>query len=362
MLVYLDTAELAELDRLDRSGDPVVTEFFRVWAERQYVLALSRTHAEEMAQLEDMESLGKRLGMLERFPTLAFNDANHDWVSELEIRAQTLQRLNADESNPYRKIRDDLFPICEPGSFWRFVLELRPHVLAARTHREQAATLENRELHSRRMLRKVAGKRPKLPAITDVDPLFFEIVGRQYNRLMEATNDPFSMHVRGRLQTCRGRKLSRRQALLCIYGLEEFPAAARAPDEDLSMLGWLKELGERYVHKWCVLEGFPSDAVTAALHDFDPYAAPGISSGRAVYRGWRKSDNRRKPGDHSDGEHILAAAHTDHAFVDSRTATFIEQSRRSEPDLLSPCLQTVFHRSGPVESVLKALTGSEDIA
>src|SRR3982750_1389985 len=123
MLVYLDTAELAELDRLNRNADPVAEEFFRIWTERQYILALSRTHAEEMAQLDDEESLGKRLGLLERFPALAFNEANHHWVSELEIRAQTLHRLKADDQNPYRRIRDDLFPHCEPGSFWRFVLE-----------------------------------------------------------------------------------------------------------------------------------------------------------------------------------------------------------------------------------------------
>jgi hypothetical protein len=355
MLVYLDTAQLAELERAKQTGNRVAEEFFSVWGDTGCVLALSRTHAEEIAPLED-RSFGTRLGLLSAFPQIAFADANHDLVSELEIRAQTVGKFYPELRDPYSAIRDELFPFCTPESFWDFTLRLRPLVLEARRERAEQAAFENRELALRRKLGEVAGKRPKLPAITEVDPAILELVEEDHRRRMPSfRQDPFFRNANERLRANRGRKLSRRQALLCVLGLEDFPAAERAPDQDLSMLAWLRDLGERRVFRWCVLEGFPKEEARLALDEFDPYLAPGISVGRAVYRGWRKSNNKRKPSDHADGEHVLSAAYTDLAFVDSRTETFIAQCRKQTPDLLSPHLRTAFRRASDLNAVIATL-------
>lgn len=358
MLVYLDTAQLAELERAKRTGLRVAEEFFAVWRDTGCVLALSRTHAEEIAPLQD-RSFGIRLGLLSEFPQIAFADANHDLVSELEVRAQTVGRFYPELEDPYATIRDELFPFCTPESFWEFTLRLRPFVLEARRERAEQAAFENRELALQQKLREVAGKRPKLPALTEVDPAILALVEEDHRRRMPGFHQsPFRRAANERLRANLGRKLSRRQALLCVHGLEDLSAAERAPDEDLSMLAWLRDLGERLVFRWCILEGFPQEGTRLALNAFDPYLAPGISVGRAVYRGWRRSNNKRKPSDHADGEHVLSAAHTDLAFVDSRTETFIAQCRKQTPDLLSPHLRTVFRKVsnlGGVVAILKKM-------
>lgn len=355
MLVYLDTAQIAELELAKAKHERLVEEFFAVWRDLGCVLALSRTHAEEVAPLND-QSFGNRLGMLSEFPQIAFADANHDWVSELEIRAQAVGKFYPELEDPYITIREEIFPPSTPESFWAFALKLRPHVLASRRERAALEAFENQELELRRKVTKLAGKRPKLPTVMEVDPELQDLVTEDlYRRFPSLRNDAFHKRTRDRRKVEPGRKMSRRQAQLYLHGLEDLPAASRAPDEDLSMVAWLRDLGEQFVFRWLLLEGFPEADVRTALRQFDLYHAPGISAGRAVYRGWRKSNNKRKSSDHADGEHILSAAYTDLAFVDSRTETFIAQCRKQSPELLSPYLRTTFRRASNLNSVIAAL-------
>lgn len=75
-----------------------------------------------------------------------------------------------------------------------------------------------------------------------------------------------------------------------MYDLEGLSTLDRAPEQDLSRLGFYRAFGRHWVVPYCRLENHDPEMVQAALDHFDPYDAPGISASLAVERGRKLHD------------------------------------------------------------------------
>lgn len=169
----------------------------------------------------------------------------------------------------------------------------------------------------------------------------------------DLVSDRWMEEVHTRTPECWKNAKGKRQALICIYDLHGLDAVERAPERDLSRLGFYRALARHWVKPYCRLEKFDAEAVEAAIDSFDPYDAPAISASLAVERGRKAHEKEFEASDFMDVDHVLWAAHADLAFVDKRTHGFLRQAEKTPAmaQLLSPHLKVRFERAATLEDV-----------
>jgi hypothetical protein len=356
MFVYLDHAHFAALDVMLRRDPAGFGDFLGFWLENQCKLVVSRAHLHEIGQSIDERDVEKRLEVLRYFSIWSGDKAeNVDWVVIREIHHQTLHRLgpeNEGTSEPYSSIREELYRPAEHSNLQDFVRQSRLGWLEDLRFRHEFAAFENRGVSLRKKLRKVTKK--KEPGW---DPEGWRMLPLVESIAPTASGDPVADRwlaaVKSRTRECWQRAKRKRQMLVCMYDLDGLAAVARAPEQDLSRLGFYRALARHWVRPYCRLAKHDPVAIEAALDSFDPYDAPAISASLAVERGRKTHEKAFEAGDYMDADHVLWAAYADLAFIDKRTHGFLLQARRTPTTarLLSPHLKVRFERAATLDDV-----------
>jgi hypothetical protein len=357
MFIYLDNAHFSALEDLLTRDPTAFAGFLEFWIEHHCKLIVSRAHLHEIGQRENVRDVEKRLELLRYFPICSgHKDENVDWVIIHEIRSQALHRLQSDgdvASPPYLPLREELYRPTSISALADWLRYNRPYLLQEMHSRREMAGFENSSLKFRKYVRKVTKQEPKwhpnawkmMPIVKSLAP---DISG-------DPLGDRYKASVEHRMRECYKNAKSERQALLCVYGLDGFACATKAPKQDLSRLGFYRTLAQHWVPPYCWYSGYDPEAVRAVLDQLDLYDAPGISAALAVERGRKLQDKDWEAGDFMDVDHILWSAHADLAFVDKRTLGFILQARRNSDTakLLSPHLKVQYERTTNLEDVKK---------
>ncbi|HEY0152330.1 MAG TPA: hypothetical protein VGB92_10050 [Longimicrobium sp.] len=356
MFIYLDHAHIVALDVLLRREPKKFAEFLEFWLDHKCKLVISRAHLHEIGQSDDDDDVQKRLDLLQYFTIWsAPTNENVDWVLIREIRYQTLQRLlnKGDHSAAaYRAVRDELYRPVEHHAVRQFVLEARPGWLNELRERRDLAQYENQSRILRKKYREITGrKEPKWnPEASKMLPVMQSLMPVLSG---DEVADRWMAQVNARSSHCWASSKGKRQALVCIYDLDGLAALSRAPEQDLSRLGFYRALARHWVAPYCRLAKHDPEAVEAALDMFDPYDAPGISAALAVERGRKRQETEYKASDFMDVDHVLWAAYADLAFVDKRTYGFLAQAKKKPETakLLSPHLNVRFERAASLTEV-----------
>lgn len=349
MLVYLDHAQIVELDRLKQQDTAGFADFLEFWLAHGCRLVISRAHLHEIGQSDDEDSVRRRLDMLRYFPAVASaSDENEDWVAIREIRQQTLHRLRSDgppTAATYAPVRAELYHPVDFAALEAQVVSWRSAWQEEFRTRNAQAALDNVSRALMKLYRK-ATQRKQLKW----DPGSGAAIARAMRQGAALGGDPLAVRwnreVADRIEACYARGRNLRNALVCAYDLAGMPAAGRAPVADLARIGFLGALGRHWVERPCRLEGHATADVDAALEAFDPYDAPAISISLAVERGRKSQDKSFEASDYMDASHVRWAAYADIAFVDRRTRSFLAQAHANKQmaGLLSP------HRLARIES------------
>jgi hypothetical protein len=365
MFVYLDHAHFSALDQLLRRDPPAFAGFLAFWLEHECQLLVSRAHLHEIGQCDHEDDVQKRLDVLRYFPLWATDEReNVDWVIIREMLEQTLNRLHADSeagSAGYGWVGDPLYRPASIADVELFVRRARPGLLDEMQTRRTYAARENLSLALRKAYTKTTRKKASA----------WDPEGWRLLRLVQSTvpyaggdrvADRWTAEVDARMEECWKNAKKERHFLICAYDLQGMACLDRARKEELYRIGFYRALGKEWVFPFCRAAGHDDEAVWAALNQFDPYDAPGISASLAVERGRKAHEKAREASDYMDVDHVLWAASADLAFIDRRTHGFLLQARKNAvtAKLLSPHLRARFERAADLDDVKRHIKKVRD--
>lgn len=356
MFVYLDHAQIAELDLLLRREPAAFAEFLALWLEHGCQLVVSRAHLHEIGQSEDDRDVEKRLEVLRYFSIWSgASDENVDWVIIRELRHQILHRLRHGtdpDSSLYAAVREELYQPVEHSVLEGFVRRSRPGWLHDQRTRREFAGFENRNQAVQKAFRKLTGRKapPWDPEGWRAMPAVRRLAPSAHGDLVA---DRWMREVEARTPECWKRAKRKRQMLVCIYDIQDLDCVGRAPEQDLSRIGFYRALANHWIAPYAAREGYEPEVVAAAIRAFDPYNAPAISASLAVERGRKLHEKEYEAGDFMDTDHVLWAGYSDLAFVDKRTHGFFLQARKNHQTapLISPHLRVRLERAASLEDV-----------
>ena len=322
ILVYLDTGDLARLEIGQRTSPHEVTAFFTQWHELDCELALTLHHAMEVAQIETEKMRRQRLDLLSRFKNVRFEGSGSDRVLRMEIETQLVARLN-EETADYSRLRHALF---SPSSVEVFEQYLKASGDLLRRFRAPIQMGTDARNASRGLKRPFGLKRLQSSSI-DLDA-----VREQMEAALEAEDlEPAARNVMRALFANLSQHLRRtgdvRAAMEASLGLDAVDCVRELSDEELSIVGTFFaiafEVGEQAAAQTGQTEQLRNVVATLA-----PFDCPSFRITAALTRGQDDSPKPGEPSDDPDRDHAAFIPYVDVAFVDRRTAGFLEQDAR----------------------------------
>lgn len=376
MRVYLDTAHLAELDRLRHADAPRARAFVRMWRGAGAVLIISGAHIQEVGQLATQRSVRSRLAAISSLGRVdGMRSERHSYVDELvhqELMAEVLDlalpAFNAASARRavvreiifkpirIRHVRDYLQQeqsarVAEMRKFIGWMSEadlpLKERLFAPRPARPSGGGR-----------RTSTASRPSTPPITRRLPPTGAMHGPRTAEKWAEERVARDAEHHGR---CSRLTASLRDNLLCVGLLYDWRHIAKAPTEDLLDMGHIartlrnRTLSE--VDRYLSMIGLP---IPTGLFEtvVDPYALPGVSLRFAVERARRRATRGRvgEQSDVLDADHVMFAPYVDLAFVDRRTYGYVESERKARPHLIAPGADSSLRFAPDLARVESAIT------
>lgn len=344
MLVYLDSAHFALLERASEAGSK---EFWTAWHSCGCELALSLHHLQEIGQLSDRGSAERRLRILEPFPVIRSRQEGFNLVISLEIQFQFL-KLAGYEILVKRSALETLFPITQLSELTKSV-EVQPifHLMrAALATGTEGANLAKEAAR--------IGPAVDFDAPVDVAQMMSAeseaAVEAELANLPPATANLMRQMV-DQVRATIIREGTVGEALKAIYGLQEIAKHRTIPESDLAAVSlFYKEASAEATRL-----GIDRNKVQTLLSQLDPYQAPGFALQLAVHRARTLHPKPDEPGDQIDVAHIAFAPYVDLAFVDKRTLGFLTQEARDRPQFLSPEFTKNIKKAGTLDRVAEVV-------
>ena len=329
MLVYLDSAQLAWLERASAVEQEA---FFSVWCSCNCELALSFHHLQEIGQLSDRSSLDRRLQVLGRFSTIRGGVSTSDLVTRFEIQLQ-LHSLLGFKVNISRSALDTLFPPTDLSALTAELATIQPVFKYMQGLFEMEADAQN--------LSKQAARGAQLNPRRKVD--LSQIDESKMNELFAEASvglppgvEAMMRHSLMVVRTAIEEQGTLRKALETLFNLRGTLICSSLHDADLSAVSVFFSTAREEVA--AVIEKLEPEysATDQLVSQLNPYDAPGFALQLAVQRARRTHPKPEEAGNQIDTDHISFAPYVDLLFVDKRTLGFITQEARAQPELLAP--------------------------
>jgi hypothetical protein len=173
--IYLDTGDLAQIERLVRDRPQAAAEFFAAWAQLDCHLVLTMHHALEIAQLADDASRSRRISIIERMGELRLETGGSEKVLRLEITIALLAALDGISPDYSTEIADRLFPIVTIDELEAYLLHSVPMLALFRSPMTLAAEARNSSRSAKRSpaFRRIeAGSIDQRAAIREMENVF----------------------------------------------------------------------------------------------------------------------------------------------------------------------------------------------
>jgi hypothetical protein len=355
MIVYLDSAQLFDLERAD-----AVTRarFINDWRNAGAELAVSIHHLQEAAQDTDEQGLANWFTMLRQFHSVRCAFASSATVMSLETQVQLFALLNCSVDTQRSGVETLFRSESVDAIEWRTMsmhasfrrmraihrLEAEAHELSKRTTRQHPGIGWRRKVHLERL--------EKLDPVTILESADMPNLeeGRTLRSILRRV-----WEVLCTVGTVRG-------TLERLYGLADMHHLANLADEDLSAAAVFFSTGREQVDAVAHRVGRPRATIMALTKSLDPYAAPGFSLQLAVQRGLRTHPRLEEPGNQIDVAHLSFAPYVDLLFVDRHTLGLIRQERESRPERVSVTAGQNIVCAANLDSVIHAMQTHNDKA
>lgn len=323
MLVYLDSAQLAWLERASAPQ----REAFRAICEKMSAeIVVSLEHIVEIGQLATPANAAARARSLAILPYLRSAGRSSLDVARWEIRQQlsSIAGLAHESEDVFRQ---RLFPRCTAYDLAKIVVDEFSTFQAMRVAFIMGAEAET--------VRKAASAEPparmRAPSTISADQIALarEIMASHIDdphllNQMDALIDRVLPHVAGR---------THREALLSLLELDDLPAALRAPEKDLTILSTYFATAKEEAFALVGAVSPSSPAAKTLARAFDPYRCKGIRLRLAVNRARYAHPSAPKPSDQLDEGHLMFAPYVDLMCVDKRTHAYLRQEVRRSATL-----------------------------
>lgn len=365
MLVYLDSSQLAELERLSRTDRKTFDGFFDAWRRIGAVLAFSLHHAQEIAQLADLGSIDKRMAVLKEFGNIQIALKGWDGVLDLEIQEQLLS-LCRGTGPRYQDVRQRLFSPSTVDEIRNGVVEVRESFQQLREGLLLVAKAENLSKQAKAKADDVglydgliaAHKDPDKPFPSDFDWDTWTRNMRQLARGGQAAGTPgaamFQWLVDQLLATIR-QEGSIRGGLQTLMGLKGLPVLTIAPIQDLAALQGYYAQAREIAPRIAQVLGVDSGEVLKRVSELRPYESPAFRLRAAYDRARKRAPKTSEASDQVDSDHLSYAPHVDWAFVDKRTWEYVQQEARKDSRLLPASAVSNIKKASSVLAVLEAI-------
>src|SRR6185503_15704904 len=322
MLVYLDSGDIANLERLAARDPNAFAGFIEAWVARSCTLALSLHHAQEISQLADDASRECRLALLSRFPDIRYEWGGSYQVARLEALAQLIARLEGTQADYVRDVGSRLFQQQGLEPLAETVSEEGPRLRALQA--EQVATSairgDTRGVKLPHSYRKQALNKVDLSHIASISSRALAMDG--LTAFTHAAAAPTVAAINAHLASAPNVRVAFERA----YELEGLDVIRSVDDEDIHRVATFFSVA-REVASECATE-LGADAAIA-LRALNPYECPGVCVEMAVSRAQDLSAQAADASDEPDRAHMSYLPYVDAMFADRRTVGFLEQSARS---------------------------------
>lgn len=352
MLVYLDSGDLANLERLSAQEPAPFERFLAEWDARGCVLALSLHHAQEIAQLADENSRVRRLSLLERFPGARYEAGGSHKVVTFEAMIQVLAKASHSVPDYAGAVGPVLFQetgleglkvtVLEYGNLLRAMESAQGIAAAARN-----STRGTRLPHS---YRKQTRERMNLPAARTAMEQALSTVGltEQVRGMMRATFDALS--------TSMEHSANLRSAFEKAYCVEGYDCIRTVDDDDLPRVATFFSVAKDAIRELAPALGLPIDRCLELVPSLDPYDCPGTRIEMSVSRAQDASGQVAEVADEPDRAHVTFLPYVDVLFADRRTVGFFQQEAQNgkRPEALKHHAAKL-HKSGPATTIIRSI-------
>ena len=349
MLVYLDSAHLALLDRAPTSERDL---FLSAWRSCNCELALSLHHLQEIAQLSDAASAERRLQVLKLFPSVRCKPAGVDLVLRLEIQLQ-LYRLLGLSPDVRRSATETLFPQAGYNEIRAATIDFQPLFKHMRIAHQMGANASNT---SKRAVQ--AAKAGNLRRKVDPATLGFLGADEMFEEALASAPPDVRVTMRQVFDQVRNGIQNHgniRRALENIYGIASVEFIDEIVDDDLAAVSvFFASARSEIPAVFGRVGADPSDS-ERLVQRMDPYAAPGFSLQLAVQRARKRHPMPDKPGDEIDVAHVGFAPYVDLLLVDKRTFGFAVQEARDNPKRLASDRLNTIRQAGTLQQAAEAI-------
>jgi hypothetical protein len=346
MLVYLDSAHFALLERASVAER---ADFFSMWTDMKYELALSLHHLQEIGQLRDATSIRRRLAVVEQFPIIRGKPAGSATVLDLELQIQMIALLGV-TADPRRSSDETLFPIADRRSLFQDALSTELVFKYMQGAHKLGAQAENASKAARRE------SGPSIPPESmwkDME----QAMGRFANLIpnLKPVVQTFVSEMTGRLSGAIQSEGSTRLALIALYGLRDVASVDGVLDADLPSVAVYFQTAREQVVAVAARLGVDEATASAVIPQLNPYDSPGFSLQLAVRRARAAHPKDDVASDQIDADHLAFAPYVNRLFVDKRTLGFVRQESSRDPARLQPATTLNIAKAGTIAELTGVL-------
>jgi len=350
MLVYLDSGDIANLERLLTRDPEAFAAFLESWTARSCALALSLHHAQEISQLSDDASRERRLAVLARFPDIRYEPGGSYKVVRLEALTQLFARLDGIQADYLHNVGPRLFQERGLDALATTVREEGPKL--RRLQAEQLATStirgDTRGLKIPHSYRKQTRDKVDLKQVSSVSARTLAV--HDLTPLTRAVASPILDAINAHLASAPNVRVAFERA----YGLEGLDVIHSVDDEDIHRVATFFSVAREVAAEYAGEIGADTAPAVSAL---DPYECPGVCVEMSVSRAQDTSSQAPDPSDEPDRAHMTFLPYVDAMFADRRTVGFLEQSARSSKRSILLSAQSRLARSSEPVRLLEAIDG-----
>jgi hypothetical protein len=347
MLVYLDTGDLANLQKLSEAGAASWLDFLDDWRRNGLQLALSLHHLQEIAQLASEESRKARLNFISLFPDIVYSEAGSAHVVHAETTAQLLAVGSGSTPDYTQAVGAGLFKPTSAKAIEDLSVATVEAFQAIRIPLTMASEAENLGRGTRPTpLSKITADKIDAGAIPGLVDTAIRLHG------MDPAWRDFAIDLTTQIAALGVQHGNMRLGLAAAFGLAQQRCLAEVPDADLARFGT--------VVSWVREEGVPD--VQPFITQLNPYDCPALRLVFALERAQAANTRPAPVSNEIDSDHLHFAPYVGAMTVDKRTLAYLAQEAHRSPRLLPAGSLASLIKSappGPLMIALKArLVGS----
>lgn len=319
MLVYLDTAQIAWLQRAQKDERGA---FVEMWRECGCELAISLHVLQEAVKLDSIDGIKRRLRLMHHLRPFRSLPAGSAGVTVREITVQVAALLGAPITDPIASVSAEVFPPMADDGPLHVIHESVQDLQRFNSMAEMTAQLETTTKQLPKQVEKWV----------DLDDGLEDRL-RSAATAMAGEAPGLEEHLRtigeSVAEALRGAGGDVWAAKVRLWGVQDLEALPDLKDdEDLSSAAEFAYMARDAAHDIAVELAVDVEKVLALVNRLHVFRAPGTGLGMAVRRARRKHNRAPVASDQTDAEHLAFAPYVDLMFVDKHTRGLVKQEVR----------------------------------